>query len=69
MSLELLAEVAAATASPLEASRLAGAAARLRTERAIEIGHVHDAQRLEAALAACRQVLGDEIYAAAWSEG
>ena len=69
LALELLAAVAAATSSPVEGVRLAAAAARIRGDRAIYGRGAGDGERLNAALALCRDALGDEAYEAAWVEG
>ena len=69
MGLELLSLVAAATASPIEAVRLAAAAARVRDERAIWFALVSERDRLAAGMGSCREALGDEAFEAAWAAG
>jgi predicted ATPase/class 3 adenylate cyclase/DNA-binding CsgD family transcriptional regulator len=69
MALEVLAGVAARTASPVEAARLAGAAHQLRGTHHLDILSAVARARLDATLDLARAALEDDAFDVAWHEG
>ena len=67
-TLEVLAQIAGGAGDHAEATRLGGAAARLRDERVHRQLTIHQ-HRIDATLATARIHLGDEAFEVAWSEG
>jgi predicted ATPase/class 3 adenylate cyclase/DNA-binding CsgD family transcriptional regulator len=68
-ALELLAQVAAATDSHVEAARLAGAVARIRMDTGIGLRLAWHGDHFDAALTSAVESLGPDEYQAAWDQG